>query len=380
MNLYIKEAEQRLKSALPTLGKARDAIGIHFALSNLSSGSIEEHGSIAINVLRDQFKNAIGDIYSFKNGDIIIVYRGRSEKLILDCLHQVQYLFADDHAQLSLSEDFLDKHSQVFYPKDWQKFLSLCDTLTTRLVPDNQSSPSFKGSLVSLFSSIIEDLLVSVEWSVLVKTSMISKQFVDQTTSKVFDEIYADVDSLSYIIGENFDIVGNPHLRSYFKEFLDIKLLVRLVELLNKKPGDNAYLLNLNITTVSSHEFWALAESLPDVIKRRIIIAISVADVFNDLSYFLEVRERLTMHGFKLCLDCLDYLSFMQIDRNSLGFDLVRIKHKTMFDVIRLSELEQELAAKISVSGTSRVILEVADKEAIRIGQKLGVMLFQVDK
>lgn len=380
MNLYIKEAEQRLKASLPTLEKARDAIGIHFSFSNLNAESSDEHCSIAINVLRDQFKNAIGDIYSFKNRDIVIVYRGRSEKLILDCLSQVQYLFSDDSAQLPLAEDFIDRYSQVFYPKDWPKFLGLCDALTKKMVPDNQNSPSFKGSLVSLFSSIIEDLLVSVDWGILVKTSAITKQFVDETSSKVFDEIYADVDSLSYIIGENFDIVGNPHLRAYFKEFLDIKLLLRLVELLNKKPGENAYLLNLNITTIASHEFWVLAESLPDVIKRRIIIAISVADVFNDLAYFLEVRERLIFHGFKLALDCLDYLSFMQIDRSSLGFDLVRIKHKTMFDVIKLSEQTQELVAKISISGTSRVILEVADKEAMRIGQKLGIMLFQLDK
>ncbi|MDF3048161.1 MAG: hypothetical protein K0R73_1279 [Candidatus Midichloriaceae bacterium] len=379
MNLYINEADQRLVSSIPTLEKTRDAIGIYFSLSKLDHATSGEHLSIVINVLRDQFKSSIGDIYAFKNKDILIVYRGRNEKLIQDCLYQVQYLFSDDNAQLTLAEDFLDRHSQVFYPKDWAKFLNTCQNLISAYAA-NQNSKNFKGSIVSLFSSTIEDLLAPVEWDVLMKSKPIFKHLPEKETNKVFDEIYADVKGIAYVIGENFDISNNVYLNAYFKEFLDLKLLVKLVALLSKKRGTTPYMLNLNITTVASQEFWTLAESLPDSIKQRIVLAISITDVFRDLGYFLELREKLSGHGFKLCLDDLDYLSFMQIDRSSLGFDLIRIKHKPLLGAIYASDLNNELSAKIAVSGSSRVILEVENKNAVNDAQKLGALLYQISK
>lgn len=376
MNLYINEAESRLKSALPSLERSRDAIGIHFALSKMRH-KIEntEHIGIAVNVLRDQLKSTIGDIYSFRDGDIIIIYRGKNEKLIQDCIFQVQYLFSDESKQLSLVGDFYEQYCGVYHPHTWTDFIELCDKKIAQFMNDNK--PVFKGSMVAMFSSIIEDTLCNIDWSVIVKTSPIFKYDANGTKTQVFDEIFVDVDSISYILGESFDLKANKYLYSYLKELLDLKLLLRLVHSISAGQEDNVYLLNLNLSTMQLEEFWQLAESLPESIKRRIIIAISVSEVFHDLSACLGMRERIIAHGFKLCLDDLDYLSFMQIDRNSLGFDLVRIKHKDDLDYAQLVELEQQLSSKISISGSTRVILNTNSKESIDLGRKLGIILFQ---
>lgn len=376
MNLYINEAESRLKTAIPSLERSRDAIGIHFALSKMRRNTENnEHISIVVNVLRDQLKSAIGDIYSFRDGDIIIIYRGKNEKLIQDCIFQVQYLFADDPKQLSLGEDFYEEYCGVYHPHAWKSFMEMCEKKISQFLNDNK--PTFKGSMLSMFSSIIEDTLINIDWSVLVRTSPIHRYDPNGGKTKVFDEIFVDVDSISYIIGENFDLKNNKYLYSYLKELLDIKLLVRLVQSIAAGKDDSAFLLNLNISTLQLPEFWELAESLPENVKKRIIIAISVSEVFWDLSAYLGIREQIIANGFKLCLDSLEYLSFMQIDRNSLGFDLVRIKHDDSFDYAQLVELEQQLASKISISGSSRVMLQTNSEESIEIGQKLGLMLFQ---
>lgn len=380
MNLYINQAELRIQSALPLYQKTRDAIGIHILLSkmNISSNRGDVY-SIIVNIIRDHFKSAIGDIYSFKNGDIIIVYRGRSDKLIKDCLHQVYYLFSEDNTQLPPIEDFINKFSQIFYSKDWSNFILLCNDIINSAA-SNEKINYIRNSLISEFSDKIEEALNPINWTELIKTSPIAKHSYEKMPIVVFQEIYADIDNITYIIGENFDIVTNTYLRSYFKEFLDLKLLVKLVDLLSTDLEDNVYLLNLNITTVATEEFWELASSLTDNVKKKIIIAITIGDVYSDITHFLEIREKIVEHEFKLCLDGLDYLSFMQIDRESLGFDLLRIKQKELFEVAKLSELEQALKAKITTSGASRIILEVEHESCISDGKKLGIMLYQISR
>lgn len=382
MNLYINDAEERLKSALLSYEKANDAIGLYFALSKLPhKKDSNDPKTIALNILRDQFKGAAGDIYVLTTSDVIVVYRGRNEALIQECSYNMQYLFAEEGDQLAFTGALTPQYTRVFHPKEWEGFLNLCYTLLENINGRNAvSSNGFKGSMLTLFGTIIEDVLATAQWSTLIRSSAVYKIADSKQHSKVLDELYVDIGALTYLVGDNLDIILNPYLKNYFKEFLDIKLLIKLVHILSKSSGDNAYLLHLNISTVSSSEFEQLAVSLPESTRKRIIISIAIGDIFLDFAYFLQVREQLAAYGFKLCLDNLDYLSFMQIDRSSLGFDLVRIKHSEMFDVIRLSELEEQLRNKINISGSSRVILEAPNTESVAVGRKLGLMLFQIDK
>lgn len=380
MNLYINDAESRLRSSIHALNNAKDATGICFHLSKLiNAAEPSNSNSIALNVIRDQFKNCLGDIYAFKNGDVIIVYRGRNEKTIKDCVYQVQYLFSDDNDQLSFSETFFSPFYNIYDRSNWDRFIAHCDN-STKFLDRDKKSEHFKGSLIGLFSSIIEDLIEQANWDVLVRQSGVYKDTGKGQPAKVLDEIHIDIDALAYIIGENFDIVENSYLRSFLREFLDIKLLLKLLELIRRDPGKDAYLLALSLNTLSSLEFRELSNSISEAVKRRIIIGVSVADVFSDLTYFLKVREELLRDGYKLCLDSLDYLSFMQVDRNSLGFDLMRLSKPKAENMTNFSEIEQQIADKIAVSGSSRVILEVGSRNDIDLGRKLGVVLFQTDK
>jgi hypothetical protein len=380
MNFYVNDAELRLKSALGSYEKYADAVAIKVSLSKLPiRNDRNDSRAIAINILRDQFKSASGDLYVLSNSDVIVVYRGRTDNMIQECMYHIQYLFAEEGPQLSMTEALLPQYVQIYYPDQWEDFINWCQAMLNRR-NSKTSSMSHNHSMLLSISSMIEDVLLSINWAKLIDVSEINKWSQNRNPTLVLKDLHIDISSLAYVAGKHFDIINNQYLGSYVKEFLDLKLLIRLVELLANQSQDNAYLLNLNMSTISSSEFWELSTSLSENIKRRIIVAISISDVFSDFAFFLQMRNKLAEQGFKLCLDNLDYLSFMQIDRTSLGFDLVRINHSTVYDIIRLSEMEDQVRNKIQICGSSRVILKVQNDKDATIGQKFGVILFQMFK
>lgn len=382
MNLYTNEAESRLRSALYSYEKIQDGIGMCFYLSKLHSRSGgNDPKAIALNILRDQFKGAIGDIYIMSNGDAIVIYRGKNQKLIDECLYNMQYLFTEEEKQLSFVDSISGVYTKIFYSEDWEVFLKLCRSLCETMEERASSyGMKFKGSMLGLFGSMIEDVLLQAHFEELITMLSVYKASNDNQFSQILDEIWIDIKKLSDAVGASFDILSNPNLRAYLKEFLDFKILIKLVSLLKQNRDSQAYLLNLSISTIASTEFWHMAQTLSESVRKRIIIAISISDVFIDFGSFLDLRQQLVDYGFKLCLDNLDYLSFMQIDRASLGFDLVRIDHDVMSNVITLSELEQQFIDKVNISGSSRVIVQVPDKSVASTIRRLGIVLFQVSQ
>ena len=380
MNLYIKDAESRLESALPRLIDAKDSTAICFFLSRFQNNvETSDVSSVAISLIRDHFKRSVGDIYSFSKGDIVVVYKGNNDNLINDIVYQIQYLFSDDDDQLSFPETVFKDCYRVFNKKNWNDFIGFCKK-SLNLANDSEIKHAFQGSLIDLFSTIIEDFIQNIKWSNIIINSSVDKHSSQNLPVKVFEEIHIDMDSLSYVIGDGFDIISNTYLRNYFKELLDIKLLIRLVNLIKQNKNHSAFLLSLSINTLRSKEFEELSKSLPEAIRKRIIISISAADVFESLADFMDLREKLISYDYKLCLDKLDYLSFIQLDRKSLGFDLFRISKINHGHVDVMKEIEQQLMDKVKASSSSRVILEASSADDILLGKKLGITLFQTDK
>jgi hypothetical protein len=379
MNLYIKDSESRLNSALERLSVAKDSTAICFFLSQFKN-NVENSDviSIAISLIRDHFKKSVGDIYSFGKGDIVVVYKGHNHKLINDIIYQIKYLFSEDNDQMSFVETALDNCCKIYDSQNWDDFIKYCSKLLG--INDNKpNSQVFHGSLIDLFSTIIEDFIQNIKWDSIIRHANVYKYANGGLGTKIFEEIFVDVDALSYVIGKGFDITSNIYLRNYFKELLDIKLLLRLVTLIKKNNHQSAYLLSLSINTLLSKEFDELSHSLPETVRKRIIISLSASDIFENLSTYMALREKLVSYNFKLCLDRLDYLTFLQLDRKNLGFDLFKISKIKAGDLVAIRELEQQMISKIKATGESRVVLAVSNKDDMLLGKSLGLSLFQTE-
>jgi hypothetical protein len=79
-----------------------------------------------------------------------------------------------------------------------------------------------------------------------------------------------------------------------------------------------------------------------------------------------------------VCLDGLTTESFLDIDRNKLGLDLIKVQWNADVKSDLNSKENTALADAVRSCGNNRVILCRCDnQQAVQYGQALGISLFQ---
>jgi len=196
----------------------------------------------------------------------------------------------------------------------------------------------------------------------------------DLPMRKVFDELYIKINKLGELLKISTNLHDNRWLFMYLTEILDANML----DLINQNKDtllNSSISLNLNINTVLSERFKAFDSALKQFFKFALIVEIQLSDAIENLRSFVIVRNLLHDMGHRVCLDGLNYLSFLRVDYDKLGFDLVKL-HWDM-DIASHSS-EQDLANKIRAFGSNRVILTRCDsQDAVSYGQRVGVALYQ---
>jgi hypothetical protein len=108
------------------------------------------------------------------------------------------------------------------------------------------------------------------------------------------------------------------------------------------------------------------------------VIELQIADVFADMAAFLMAKDTAQKLGYRVCLDGVTDLSFAHIDRQKLGFDLIKLIWNADSETDIGSPNNRALADAIRQCGNNRVILTRCDnKQAVQYGQALGLALFQ---
>src|SRR3546814_7094280 len=83
--------------------------------------------------------------------------------------------------------------------------------------------------------------------------------------------------------------------------------------------------LNINIASVLSPRFLEFDARLDKTRRNTIVIELQKMDVFADMARYLFAREFLLDRGYRICLDGLTSLSLPFIERQKLGFDLIKL-------------------------------------------------------
>ncbi len=384
MNLYTQAAEQRLESAVnSTLVSANNTTAIIFNLSKLGvRRDSNEHVGIAANILRDQLKASLGEIYVMKDGDLVLVLKSATQKQVIESIYQMRYLFADDELAYTGGIENNDFCLIFDTSKNWGDFLEYCRSkienaandnafVNFRNIPKNRST-----SLLSIISSQIEDALMGIDWEQVINVSPIVTNPNTSNALKVIDSVSFDSDILRTFLGHNKDLITNANLFAYVREFVEIRILIKVLNLI--AAGVNtALLFKLSLNVLNGEEFRIFCDSLPEEKKKNLIISIHISEVYKSLADFFELQKSLRMHGFKLCLTGLDNISFLNSDREMLGFDLLKLKWEPSILKQSYEDNMNALRNKIQISGSSRVILSNCESvKALEIGSKLGLNLY----
>ena len=197
------------------------------------------------------------------------------------------------------------------------------------------------------------------------------------TVRRVFDEMYININHLRQMLRSEVDFLSNRWLFKYITRILD----ERMIELIRHNPKrylDTPISVNLNVETILSSWFTEFDAVIKPQERVSIIIEVPVIDVFADMNAFMLARAKAQKLGYRICIDGLTVPSFISINREKLGADLIKVQWNADVQADLQTEENRELAVAVQAAGNNRVILCRCDnRSAIEYGHGLGISLFQ---
>lgn len=367
-----------------------------FAFSRLLEHYRSEYQiKIAVNLLNDVLGDRDGVIYICEDATIMVCAKSLTKAQIDKMIFQLRYLFLDDplayNAEGDENPDFYTHYS---LDDDWE---AANETIKRRLVARMRKAHLPKGAQASQMEAITPKTAKPRENAALNATSLarIEKELpdIDLLSSlrrqpvcaalpgapirSIFDELYINIAHLKQALNTEIDLLSNRWLFKYLTQKLDYKMLQMLsADVMQFIPSPIS--LNLNIPTLLSQQFSDFDASLKPGSQISVVLELQIADVFADMSGFLSAKDAVQKLGYRVCLDGVTDLSFPQIDRLRLGFDLIKLQWNADGESDATSQMNKRLAEAIRICGVNRVILSRCDNEkAVEYGKALGLSLFQ---
>ncbi len=380
---------------------------------------------IAINLMNDLLGDRDGAIYLCDDTTIYVIAKGVPKPLYDKLVFQLRYLFMDDPlAYNDEGDENPDFSARYDLEVQWLEFMTISKRRLVRRVRQSQQAgrdipksmqPSealapavapFKASAPSEIASIVSQMATTTAMSPVslhlrerhfnasnlhsieqaLRESDISSAIRRQpvcamppgsAARKVFDEMYINIAHLRQVLGVEADILSNRWLFKYLTQVLDDKMLSHL----QARAGTFAaspVSINVNIPTLLSSRFAEFDATIKPAAKVSVVMELQIADVFGDMAGFLLAKDTVQKLGYRVCLDGVSDLSFPHIDRQKLGFDLIKLQWNADSDMDIRSEKNRALVEAVKRCGSTRVILTRCDNEtAIHYGHGIGIQLFQ---
>lgn len=379
-----KNTEAKLVEVAATLKEdPHGYYALHFHFSQLQEVRSSQYQiKIAVNILHDLFKGEEGGTFICKDNDLFFLYKGTNRPLIEKAIFQLRYLFADDPLAYTPTNRENEEFCTV-YDLEFQchEFIKECKKKMLGSATQERASIVMVEEEIKPLSALtlakLESDLPKLDIQHTLRRQAICAVVEGKPIQPIFHELYINIPHLRRLLAYNIDFSGNKSLFKYMTELLD----QRVISLIMHQPRFHfreSSSLNLNIVSVLSRHFEELTRLIPGDLRTTVIIELAAADIFTDYNAFMAARHYLQKHGYRICLDGLDTLSFVQLDRESLGFDLVKLRWDAAIESQLNDNENQMLKYAVEQCGLGRVILSRCDsKYAIDYGKKLGIALFQ---
>lgn len=402
MKIITREPEAHIVELLSVIqDQTQGWIAVHFAFSQLLEHYRSEYQiKIATNLINDLLGDRDGAIYLCDDSTIYVVVKNLPRPTLDKMIFQLRYLFMDDPLSYTIEGDENPEFAQVHdIEQSWQE---LNDIVKRRLVQrvrkaqgaqrivPKAMSPAMAAAGIGqppvmakkeprYFDSSslagIERDLKNIDIAQVIRRQPVCAAIPDVPMRTVFDEMYINIAHLKQILGVDVDLLSNRWLFKYLTQILDDKMLT-IIQQASTSMLATPVSLNLNVPTLLSSRFTEFDATIKPGSKVSIVIELQIADVFADMSAFLTAKDVVQKLGYRVCLDGVTDLSFPQIDRKRLGFDLIKLQWnaETEYKETR----DKKLVDAIKECGNNRVIMTRCDNElAVKYGQKLGISLFQ---
>ncbi len=403
MRIITREPEAHIIELLNLVQDNRQGwVGMHFAFNRLLEHYRSEYQiKIATNLMNDILGERDGAIYLSEDASINIMARHLPKPLLDKMIFQLRYLFMDDPLAYTMEGEENPDFCALFEIEvEWQEYMNFCKRRLVSRVRKNQAEQRMitraeagameaagiahkplPRSAMQVFNASnlanIERDVKDVDLSATIRRQPVCASVPGTTLRTVFDEMYINIAHLRQSMGIQVDLNSNRWLFRYLTQILDVQML----DMIQRHPARylaNPVSLNLNIATLLSNRFAEFDAAIKPSSKVSVVIELQIADVFADMAAFLTAKDTVQKLGYRVCLDGVTELSFPQIDRQRLGFDLIKLIWNADNAREISSDTNRKLAEAIRQCGGNRVILSRCDnEEAIEYGHAMGLTLFQ---
>lgn len=391
-----KDAEAKLVEQMEALRDESSAWrALHFRFARLLEHYKSDYQiKIAVNLISDLLKENDTFIYICPDCDIFVLTKGTNKGGLEKVVFQLRYLFMDDPLAYSADGQENENFSVLYdLSVDWLDFMNACkkklgasakseavENMASREMPAGGRSGAAGKRIKPLTPdrlSRIEKDLLPADLSRVLRKQPICAAPPGKKIRPVFDELYINIAHLRQLIMADVDFTSNRWLFKYLTQILDDKVL-DLLRRHSARYFEMPVSVNLNVATLLSDRFAEFDAAIKPSVKVSIVLELQISDVFSDMEAFLVAKDSVQKMGYRVCLDGLTSLSFTQVDRAQLGFDLAKLQWNADAVADLNSAENRALAKAVDRAGPNRVILCRCDnRQAIDYGQAMGISLFQ---
>lgn len=195
--------------------------------------------------------------------------------------------------------------------------------------------------------------------------------------SPVFHELFFSTADLAQLITPGYDLTSNKWLFQHLTGLFDQRMLSLLMDRAYRGTLRNAS-MNLTLKTILTQEFFDFDTETNVKDRGSLAIEIPFVDVTADPGEFLFTQKLLHSLGYKIIVDGVRHEALPLIDRELLGIDMVKVVWEAGLEDHAAGKWAERLRGAIQRIGRERVCFcRVDAQEAIEIGRKLGISLFQ---
>ncbi|TFG88047.1 MAG: EAL domain-containing protein [Hyphomicrobiales bacterium] len=328
-----------------------------------------------------------GAVFTMYNDDLVVITNGASIADIDRPILHLRVLFSEDPLIMTDEKGYLPFCDWYDLTETYEDLLRLANEMVQdRAAHDAEAAkasiaPGSKPPLPTTpldpaSLAVIESAIAQADLSTMICRQPICAVSVDRQPEPIFYEIYTSIESLRRTLMPDVNIHANFWLFQDLTRHLDRRMIAYLA---HNDDGmlHRAFSLNLNVATLLSPEFLAF-DKVHNNGRRSIVIEVQLTDIFADLGAYLFARDFLHERGYRFCLDGMTHLALPLVDRERLGFDLVKVFWTPdLVDHLsgRAGDTLKEAARRL---GPERLILARCDSEhALEIGDSLGIALYQ---
>ena len=347
-----------------------------------------QHRRIISKTLEPLIKQFDAGIYTIANNNVIILVKGASIADIDACLLRVKYLFSEDPLLAARNGRRGEDEFCTWYDLeiDYDTFLARVRAINIER-DENQAAAINRmqaarrrranATLDPNNLQVLERAIERADLANVLRRQEICALVPGSRPAPIFHEIFFSMRYLADTVLPGYDVTSDKWLFQHLSKVLDRRMLALVSQREYRELLRHAS-LNLTLATVTGSEFLEFDRVSNGKDRGVMSIELPAIEVFAEPGDYLFARDFLKERGYKLTVDGVPHLMLPLIDRDLLGFDLVKVTWTPALADHARGKYAGDLREAIRRIGRERVILcRVGTDQAIATGESLGISLFQ---